>query len=598
LSAAGELARAQSARAAFLQKASSQKRADWLALINQFEAAAKVQPKPEFAAKARILAAELAWLSYERFGQLADAQKTRLLARRANRDYPRGALAPGAQVLIGRALIAENKPDEAYRELMKVELNFPRSLETGAARSLLASLRRGGAPPPEPEKPAPQAARLEPNSPPKPTSPKNLPPGASLDKSAAPSALGAGADQAEARPKPRKVTLNPPARPKPRPDGLAQIYGLELADYGTYQEVIVYVDQVTPYVYNLAPPTGGGNFRIYADFKGAKLAPKLQERLNLNTPLVKLVKASQLTKDITRVVADIPQAYPYRPLFLENPNRLAIQVAQDGRDLPRPEVEAPPTPTPKAPPKEPTKTRPARGPANSLARQLGLKIRRVVIDPGHGGKDTGASGHGVKEKDVVLATGLLLAEKIRQRLGLEVILTRTTDKFVTLDRRSRLARENQADLFISIHANANSLAKVEGLETYILNFTDDRAALDTAARENAASDKSMSEMFNILEMIAKNTRVAESRVLAKALHAGALASLGQKYKVRDLGVKEAVFLVLVSVSVPSTLLEIGFVTNAKEAENLARPAYLELLTDGLVTGLKAYIDGLPKVNSK
>jgi N-acetylmuramoyl-L-alanine amidase len=569
------LARAQAARAAFLQKASSQKRADWLALIAEFATAAKAQPKAEFAAKARFMGAELAWLSYERFGQPEDARQTQTLARRAIRDCPRCETAPGAQVLVGRALIAENKPDEAYRELMKVELNHPRSLETGAARALLASLRPGRTPPPEPEKASPPAKRAEtPIKPEKaPAQPKPAP--------------------KEALPKtPRPIIINPPAFPKPRADGLAQVYGLELVDYGPYQEVLIYVDQVTPYVYNLIPPKGsGGHFRVYADFKGARFSPKFKARLSQSTDLVKLVKANQLTNDTVRVVADLPQAYPYRPLFLENPKRLALQVAKEGADLPRPEAEAAPSPPPK--PKEKAAP-PAKGPASSLARQLGLKIRRVAIDPGHGGKDTGATGHGVREKEVVLLASEILAEKIQRILGLEVIMTRSTDKFVTLDRRTRLARENQADLFISIHANANKIAKVEGFETYILNFTDDRSALETAARENAASDKSMSEMYGILELIAKNTRVAESRVLAKALHSGALASLGQKHKVRDLGVKEAVFLVLVNVNVPSALLEIGFVTNAKEAQRLNQKEYLELLTDGLVSGLKAYIDGLPK----
>jgi N-acetylmuramoyl-L-alanine amidase len=118
--------------------------------------------------------------------------------------------------------------------------------------------------------------------------------------------------------------------------------------------------------------------------------------------------------------------------------------------------------------------------------------------------------------------------------------------------------------------------------------------LETAARENAVSDKSMSEMFNILELIAKSTRVAESRVLAKSLHSNALSALRRKYKVRDLGVKEAVFLVLVNMNVPSALLEIGFVTNSEDAARLTQNEYLDLMTDGLVNGLKSYIAGLPK----
>jgi N-acetylmuramoyl-L-alanine amidase len=586
LSAAGELARAQAARASFLQNISGKKRSDWLNLITQFEEAAAAQPKAEPAARARYLAAELAIMSFERFGQEPDVQRARTLARRVIRNCPRCEPAPASQVIIGQALIYGNKPDEAYRELMKVELNFPGSPERLKARTLMASLRPGGTPPPEPER---TAADTPPGDKTRDTAPAASP---GRDKPPAPPA-------ASKSPAVKEVRIVHPKIPKARNDGRPQVYSLNLVDYGAYQEVVAYIDQVTPYVYNLLPPAGaGGAFRVYADFKGAKLYPQLNDRLNKTTGLIKLVKASQLNNDTVRLVADLAQAYPYRPLFLENPSRLIIQVAKDGADLPRPEPDAPPSlPPPKEPKVKPeanTPVRPVRGPSNSLARQLGLKIRRVVIDPGHGGKDTGASGNGVREKEVVLKAASLLAEKIRKRLGLTVILTRDSDRFITLDRRTRLARENQGDLFISVHANANNLAKVEGFETYILNFTDDRRALETAARENAASDKSMSEMFNILEQIAKNTKVAESRVLAKSLHTGALSRLGKKFKIRDLGVKEAVFIVLANVEVPSVLLEIGFVTNKGEAEKLTKQEYLEAMTDGLVDGLKAYIDGLPK----
>ncbi|MDR0550062.1 MAG: N-acetylmuramoyl-L-alanine amidase [Deltaproteobacteria bacterium] len=644
LFAAGELARARAARAVFLQNISTKARSDWLTLIAQFEDAAKAQSQVDPAAKARYLGAELAWLSYERFKQPPDLTKTLELARRVVRNCPRCEPTPGALVLIGRALAASGLPDEAYRELLKVEVNFPKSPERVTARALMTALRPNRTPPPEPEKP-----------PQNPDNPSLLAKGSraanegsraanegiestkgdslgakgrssptkgdslatkgesdgTKDKSGSakdpPNALrvpldpagplnAAGQTPKNAPPPLKRPNVKPPTLPKPRTDGRAWVYGLTLIDYGPYQEVVAYVDQAVPHVYNLLPPSSGGRFRAYVDLKGARLHPGLKTTLNKTTDLVKLVKASQMPNEVVRVVADLPAALAYRPLILDNPTRLVIQVAKEEAWLPKPEIETPPAPPPiiKPPRKTPEPTRPVRGPASSLARQLGLKIRRVVIDPGHGGKDAGATGHSVKEKDVALKVGLALAEKIHKRLGLEVILTRSSDKFVTLDRRSRLARENQGDLFLSIHVNANTLAKVEGFETYILNFTDNRSALDTAARENAAADKSMSEMFNILETIAKNTRVAESRVLAKALHVGALTSLSKKYKVRDLGVKEAVFLVLVNMSVPSVLLEIGFVTNADEAARLTKDEYLDLMTDGLVNGLKSYIDGLPK----
>jgi N-acetylmuramoyl-L-alanine amidase len=303
---------------------------------------------------------------------------------------------------------------------------------------------------------------------------------------------------------------------------------------------------------------------------------------------------------------DLKDAYPYEPLFLGNPPRMSVRIAKNAADLQRDyshEEEAAPEPRRRG--EDSPKTIPAaaqiprqgsggaKGPAESMARQLGLKIKRVVIDPGHGGKDAGATGHGLREKDIALKAGKLLKGKIEKRLGIEVILTRDSDKFVTLDRRPKIVRDSDGDLFISIHVNANTLSSVEGLETYLLNFSSDPSAQTVAARENASSDKSMSEMNNILELIAKNTKVSESRVLAKTIHSGALSSLRTKYKTRDLGVKEAVFLVLVNVKVPAILMEIGFLSNKNEAARLGEDAYLELLTDGIVNGLKNYVEGLP-----
>jgi N-acetylmuramoyl-L-alanine amidase len=299
-------------------------------------------------------------------------------------------------------------------------------------------------------------------------------------------------------------------------------------------------------------------------------------------------------------VADLPAAHPYMPIILDNPPRLIIRVADQVDKLPPVEIEDPPTPrvVAKAPSKAPTPkpqaapNRPAKGPSDSMARQLGLGIKLVAIDAGHGGKDGGAAGNGLKEKDITLKASKMLAKKLKSRLGLEVVMTRETDKFVTLDRRTKTTRDGKADLLISVHVNANDLAKVEGFESYVLNFSSDPTAMAVAARENASSGKTMSEMGNLVDQIAKNTKVAESRVLAKALHAGALASLRSQFKIRDLGVKEAAFIVLANVDVPAVLLEIGFITNKKEAQLLSQDAYLELLTDGLCQGLKNYLDGL------
>jgi N-acetylmuramoyl-L-alanine amidase len=619
LYAAGELARAREAREAFFNGEEVKNRSSWLKLISQFENAAKAQVKDEWRSQAQLETAELSLLSYYRFKDLKDASRAETLTRAIAKNCGRCPAAPKAVILLGRALTAQKRMDDAYRELMKVELNHPgAALEIEEARELMSALRAGATPPPIPT-PEPTIVSLKsdaggreaqggasgasgpPGTPGSPgsqgVSGSSGASGSSGKEAAGASAPrgspGGGAPAARKEP-PRQVT--PPVKtPPPRKDGLAQVYWVSLEDQGDYTTVTAFSDRVTSYVYNLIPPQrSGGSHRVYVDIRDARLGPGIPVSLKKTTNLVRLVKVNQFNEKTVRVVIDLPEAYPYSPMFLSDPPRMTVGIAKNSYDLPiYPSSEAPPEPrlTVIKPPLE--SSRGARGPAESMARQLGLKIKRVVIDPGHGGKDSGATGHGLREKDIALKAGKLLKSKIEKSLGIEVILTRDTDKFVTLDRRPKIVRDKEGDLFISIHANANTLSSVEGLETYLLNFSSDPSAQTVAARENASSDKSMSEMNDILELIAKNTKISESRVLAKTIHSAALSSLRTKYKVRDLGVKEAVFVVLVNVKVPAILMEIGFLSNKSEAARLGEDAYLELLTDGIVAGLKNYTEGLP-----
>jgi N-acetylmuramoyl-L-alanine amidase len=577
----GELARALASEEKFLQNGGSGKRSEWVALVKQFELAAEAQPQIGPASRARYHAADVALRSFEKFGQAPDAKTASSLSRRSVKDCPRCSDAPRALLVLGRALVAQGLPEEAYRELMKVELNYREA--TGAvleSRELMAKLSGK----PLPKKADPPKAQSQAGPSPSPS------PGPS--QSEAPEAPRASVAKAKAPAPPKERQA--PKPPSPRADGLAQVFALYLDDQGSYTEITAYLDRVTPYLYNLLPPSReGGYFRVYVDFKESRLSRKLTRGPAATTSLIKTIKANQLNDDTVRMVADMPAAYPYTPVFLDNPPRMIIRVAKDTQGLPPVEAEDPPTPreVAKAKPK-PEPPRPAKGPRDSMARQLGLGIRLVAIDAGHGGKDGGAAGNGLKEKDIVLKASKMLAQKISSRLRLEVIMTRDSDKFVTLDRRTLTAREKKADLFISVHVNANDLAKVEGIESYILNFASDPTAMAVAARENASSGKTMSEMEDLVQKIAKNTKVAESRVLAKAIHSGALASVRKQHKARDLGVKEAAFIVLANVDVPAVLLEIGFITNKAESQRLSQDAYLELLTDGICLGLKNYLDGL------
>ncbi|MDR3152832.1 MAG: N-acetylmuramoyl-L-alanine amidase [Deltaproteobacteria bacterium] len=583
--AAGELAKAREARAQFFQGKDQEARAKWLGLVASFEEASAAQVRDVFRAQADLEGAELALQCFYRFKDQRDSARAAKLARKAVKSCGRCPTAPKAEIILGRALIAQKRMDDAYRELMKVELNHPDSPETEEARELMSALRAGGTPPPYPTTEPAVLSRTSP-----------APPRAAA-ASAAPAAPAARPQEGKA---PKAPPARPPAPPRPpvkapppRKDGLAQVYAVTVETRQGYTAVTAWTDKVTSYVYNLIPPQrNGGLHRIYVDLRGTRLAGKLPGPTQSSPPLLRLVKINQFAQETARLVADLPEAYPYAPVFLDDPPRLELRVALHAEDLPPTEADAPPAPQTR-PAQASRPKQGARGPADSLARQLGLKIRRVIIDPGHGGKDGGAAGHGLKEKDVALKAAKMLKEKLQSRLGLEVSLTRESDKFVTLDRRPKIVADSKGDLFISLHCNANSLASVEGLETYLLNFATDPSAQTVAARENASSQKSMAEMGGLLELIAKNTKVAESRVLARAVHARTLEALRAKHKVRDLGVKEAVFVVLLNANVPAILVEMGFLTNSREAERLGQDAYLELLTDGLTDGVKAYVDGLP-----
>jgi N-acetylmuramoyl-L-alanine amidase len=187
----------------------------------------------------------------------------------------------------------------------------------------------------------------------------------------------------------------------------------------------------------------------------------------------------------------------------------------------------------------------------SMIRVLGLKVGRIVLDPGHGGHDTGTVGpEGLREKDLVLDVAQRLGRLIEERMGSEVIFTRSDDTFIPLERRTEIANESKADLFLSIHANSSPLRSAAGVETYYLNFTTSKSALETASRENSGSQLSIYELQGLLEKIALKDKVEESREFASRVQT-ALYTLSAKStdaRSKDRGVKRAPFVVLIGAS--------------------------------------------------
>jgi N-acetylmuramoyl-L-alanine amidase len=232
--------------------------------------------------------------------------------------------------------------------------------------------------------------------------------------------------------------------------------------------------------------------------------------------------------------------------------------------------------------------------ATSMVRALGLKINRIVIDPGHGGHDSGTLGPGgIEEKDVVLDVALRLGRLLHDRLGSDVIYTRKTDTFIPLETRTAIANQAQADLFISIHANSSSDPTVRGVETYFLNFTTSADALEVAARENAVSDESIYQLSSLVKKIALDSKINESREFAADVDQSLYEGLEQGNPgFRDRGVKKAPFVVLIGANMPSILAEISFLTNPDSAEELRQPAYRERIAEALYRGVAKYVASL------
>ncbi|MBI2682158.1 MAG: N-acetylmuramoyl-L-alanine amidase [Acidobacteriales bacterium] len=235
----------------------------------------------------------------------------------------------------------------------------------------------------------------------------------------------------------------------------------------------------------------------------------------------------------------------------------------------------------------------------SLIRALGLKIGRIVVDAGHGGHDTGTIGpNGLMEKDLVLDVALRLGKLLEGKLGAEVVYTRDDDTFIPLESRTAIANKQQADLFISIHANSSDDPKARGVETYYLNFTSNAEALEVAARENAVSQKSVFELQDLVKKIALKEKIDESAEFASDVQHALFAGLANKNPgMKNRGVKKAPFVVLIGANMPSILAEVSFVSNPSDEKKLKTADHRQRIADSLFKGISRYANGLSGVKA-
>jgi N-acetylmuramoyl-L-alanine amidase len=381
-----------------------------------------------------------------------------------------------------------------------------------------------------------------------------------------------------------------------------------------------------------------GPARVFIDLENTRPVAAIRDTtIPFDDDVVRKVRIGRQTEAKTRVVMDLSGAGRHSIYSLYNPYRVVIDFARapgvqaaavtPAATVPTSAVRqaavttniAAPVPTPGPLPAASASATPAApvalggelsppvaagasAPASptlngsggfSLSRQLGLRVSRVVIDPGHGGHDPGAKTKGLTEADLVLDVALRLEQLLSKQDGFEVVLTRRVDTFVPLEERTAIANREGADLFLSIHANASTNGAARGVETYFLNLTGNPDAEAVAARENAGSSRSMSQLPDIVKAIALNNKIQESRDFASMIQASMSSQLRKAdSSVRNLGVKQAPFLVLLGASMPSVLAEISFITNKQEAAMLKSEKGRQRIAEALFAGVLRYQQSL------
>lgn len=318
--------------------------------------------------------------------------------------------------------------------------------------------------------------------------------------------------------------------------------------------------------------------RIYVDLLGTRLGMDGSQPIVVKDRLLRQVRVGRFGSDVVRVVLDMSSLTGHKAFLLPDPYRLVIDIqAQNDREKNREEVAA----------LEKKKEHPS---SQKSPKPPAPALRKIVLDPGHGGKDPGALGvNHAAEKDIVLAIAKKLAKRLKAELGIDVVLTRRDDTFIPLEDRTAVANAEDADLFISLHVNASPNANAKGIETYYLDNTTDEASIRLAARENATSRKSISDLQFILSDLTQNSKLEDSITLGHRLHSSVVSLMGRRYgEVKDLGVKKALFYVLVGARMPSVLVELFFITNKTEGRALTRQAYQDALVEALLEGIKKY----------
>ncbi|MDD9303961.1 MAG: N-acetylmuramoyl-L-alanine amidase [Desulfobacter sp.] len=529
-----------------------QKISSWLRCINRYKDVYQLYPEDSWAPAGMFKAGELYHQLYRQSGSMAYEDRALELLTRITKKYPQSAYSGRARILkksIGK------KPSPAIKTLTskKAKTRDDRAIAL-YQKELKSKLRTKHAKPVQaksPEKKRPDPLPL--------ARPKNIP------------------------------------VPLPLPKTDTRVTGLRFWSNPEYTRIVVNAEGERPYAHRLLkkdPKLNKPFQRLYVDIEKARLGNNVSEHTPINDNLLKQARAGQYKPHTVRVVVDIKAFENYKIFSLKDPFRIVIDVwGKNGQSAPMDQMQT--ALNTKALPEKQDRVTTDNLKSSDIARQLALGVRKIVIDPGHGGKDPGAPGYikGFWEKDIVLKLSKNLAEKLRKRLNCEVLLTRTSDKKLTLEERTAIANTQRADLFISMHCNAARNKRLAGIETYILNLATDDQAIAVAARENATSEKNISDLEYILSDLMKHAKIEESTRLANDVHKSMVKGMKKKHsKINDLGVKQAPFYVLLGARMPSILIESSFISNKTECKRLMTQSFRDDICNAITDGVEKYIN--------
>jgi len=549
------------------------------AAVRGYEGVVRRHPRSGYSDNALWQGGNLALLAFERFGQADDRRTAVRLLTRLKDQYPSSSLVPRAVETIARAASARPPASTAAA-------SPPRASSQPAPASRTAGT------------PAAPAVR-------------NTSVPESAVHAAEPRDAASAGEPAPSRP--GVVTIRD-IRSTPLPDGVR--VSIEMDGESIYRSD------------RLEKP-----LRVFFDLQNTETAVSLQNAtITFDDGILREIRFGRRANNTTRVVMELDEMESYSAFTLYNPFRLIVdfrrtgggaalssagslsrtppptvsaarrEPAGDVADTPVPAVTREPVPLVSRP-VGPALISPVPPAANangqfSIARQLGLGVSRIVLDAGHGGHDPGARANGVNEAELVLDVTLRLRALLGKNPSFEVTLTRDKNVFVPLEERTAIANREQADLFLSIHANASRNVNARGIETYFLNFASNPDAAAVAARENSASGRTMHHLPEIVRAIALNNKIDESRDFAGMVQKAMVRRLSARHAaVRDLGVKQAPFVVLIGASMPSVLAEISFVTHKQEAALLKTPAYRQQIAESLYEGILRYQGSLKGVRA-